>query len=255
MNLITDNQLPLIILCFLLGCAGSAVLFLRGASNRTWRIADLVWVLLGGFGALTAVLAGLYQDDSSQLDRQIDVAFAATREFDSNAARFRLAHCETTYPSAAFQGAIRDLCNKVEFLSASTATNAALPLFIGLTEKAAPLQGLHLFFGGAAQDMADMAEQAATFDTAEFLAFAAQDDTTKAAVALLREAPSVAGIAAEYQVIARAYEDLIADVAALKQEWDVLQAGAGLLTLQVIAICLVALAAPLRLGKSVVDLS
>lgn len=254
MNLINDNQLPLVILAFLLGCAGAAILFLCGASTRTWRIADLVWVLLGGFGALTAVLAGLYRDDSSHLDRQIDLAYAATREFDRDAARFRLAHCETDYPSAAFRDAIRDLCNKVEFLSASTATNAALPLFIGLTERAAPLQGLHLFFGGASQDMTAMADQAAAFDTAGFLAFAAQDDITRAAVALLREAPSVAGIAAEYQVIARAYEDLIEDVAALKQEWDVLQAGAGLLTLQVVAICLVALAAPLRLGKSVVDL-
>lgn len=251
MSFINDNQLPLILVSFLLGSFLTGIMFRRHVSPQAWKIADLLWVVLGGVGAVTAVVAGIYADDTSRLSRQIDIAYAATRAFDRDAARFRLAHCEIDYPAAAFRGAILDLCDKVEFLSASTAGNSRLPLFIAITERAAPLQGLNLFFGG---DTGDMAEQVARFDEAEFLAFAAEDDTTRAAVALLREAPSVIGIAGEFQVIARAYEELIVEVMHLRDEWAVLQDNAGILSLQVLALCLVAFAAPFRLGKSIVEL-
>ncbi len=251
MDFINDNQLPLILLCFLAGSVFTAFLFRRHVSARAWKIADLLWVCLGGIGALTAVIAGVYAHDSSRLDRQIDIAYAATREFDRDAARFRLAHCEVDHPAASFRAAIRDLCGKVEFLSASTAGNAELPLFIAVTERAAPLAGLSLFSRG---DSGDMEDEIARFDEAEFLAFAARDEATDTAIALLRQAPSVAGVAGEYQVLARAYEDLIGEVMHLRDEWQVLQDNAGILTLQVLALCLVAFAAPFRLGKSIVDL-
>ncbi|SPH17015.1 hypothetical protein DEA8626_00529 [Defluviimonas aquaemixtae] len=254
MQFINDNQLPLILICFLIGSIFTAFLFRSHASQRAWKYADVLWVVLGGLGALTAVVAGVYTADSSQLERQIDIAYAATREFDRDAARFRLAHCEVDHPAAAFRAPIRDLCDKVEFLSASTAGNSELPLFIAVTERAAPLQGLHLFFG-APDSGADMMEkEMATFDEAEFLAFAAEDEATRAAVALLRQAPSVAGVAAEYQVIARSYEELIDEVMHLRDEWEFLQESSEILTLQVLALCLVAFAAPFRLGKSIVEL-
>ena len=206
---------------------------------------------MAGIGALTAVIAGVYAEDSSRLSRQIDIAYSATRTFDRDAARFRLAHCEVGHPAATFRPAIRDLCDKVEFLSASTAGNTELPLFLAVTERAAPLQGLNFFFGRAVDGMED---EIARFDEAEFLAFDPRDQQTEAAVALLRQAPSVTGIAAEFQIIARSYEDLISEVTHLRDEWQVLEAGSAILTLQVLALCLVAFAAPFRLGKSVADL-
>ncbi|WP_347310457.1 hypothetical protein [Defluviimonas sp. SAOS-178_SWC] len=251
MSFVNDHQLPLILACFLLGSLGATMLFRRRVTARAWKIADLVWVCLGGIGAITAVIAGVYTADSSRLDRQIDLAYAASGAFDRDAARFRLAHCETDHPSPAFRSAIRDLCEKVEFLSASTAGNSALPLFIAVTERAAPLSGLRLFGSGG---MAEMEAEVARFEPASFLAFVAEDDVTRAAVALLRAAPSTAGIAGEYLVIARSYEELIEEVMHLGAEWDYLQSRSGILTLQVLALCLVAFAAPFRLGKSVVDL-
>ncbi|MGB3178747.1 MAG: hypothetical protein WBC68_08065 [Albidovulum sp.] len=253
MTFILEHQLPLILLGFLLGVIGTGLLMRLHISHHAWKWADLNWVVLGGIGALVAVLAGVYKTDSSRLDRQIDIAYAATSAFDRDAARFRLAHCEIDHPGQAFRASIRDLCNKVEFLSASTATNSALPIFIAVTERAMPLQGLHLFSGGRPETDA-MAAEVASFDSAPFLAFEAQDDLTRAAVDLLRQAPSVTGIAAQYQVIARAYEELIEEVTHLRDEWQFLQDNSGILALQVIAVCLVAFAAPFRLGKSIVDL-
>lgn len=172
MAFIADNQLPLLLLFFLAGLIGTAFLFRKPAGHRAWRLADLVWVVLGGFGALAAVISGIYAADSSRLERQIDIAYAATAAFDRDAARFRLRFCDPAYDAD-----IAVLCDKVEFLSASTAGNAELPLFIAVTDEVAPLRGLSLLFGGraAAQQMQDMTATASAFDPQAFLVFTALD--------------------------------------------------------------------------------
>ena len=251
MTFIADNQLPLLILSFLIGLLGTGFLFRKPAGHRAWKLADLVWVVLGGIGALVAVLAGLYTSDSSRLDRQIDVAYAATLAFDRDAARFRLRFCDPAYdPDTAV------LCEKVEFLSASTASNADLPLFIAVTNEVAPLQGLHFLFGRTSKDemeeARDMAAKADAFDIQQFLVFTSLDETTQAAVDnMRRKVPAIAG---DYLILAQSYDDLIDQVGKLKEEWEYLQANAHILVLQIIALCLVSFAAPFRLGKSIVEL-
>lgn len=251
MTFVTENQLPLLLLSFLIGTVGTAFLFRKPAGHRTWKLADLVWVVLGGIGALVAVLAGLYTSDSSRLDRQIDVAYAATLAFDRDAARFRLRFCDPAYD--------RDmavLCDKVEFLSASTANNADLPLFIAVTNEVAPLQGIQFLFGRKAKkehdDLRTMAAKADAFDIDQFLVFTTLDDETQTAIDnMRRKVPAIAG---DYLILAQSYDDLIAQVGKLKDEWEYLQANAHILVLQIVALCLVSFAAPFRLGKSIVEL-
>ncbi len=251
MSFIADNQLPLLILFFLIGSIGTAFLFRKPAGHRAWKLADLVWVVLGGFGALIAVLAGLYTSDSSRLDRQIDVAYAATLAFDRDAARFRLRFCDPAYdPDTAV------LCDKVEFLSASTASNSELPLFIAVTNEVAPLQGLHFLFGGQSKDEMEeirgMAAKADAFDIDQFLVFTSMDEKTQTAIDnMRRKVPAIAG---DYLILAQSYDDLIEQVSKLKEEWEYLQDNAHILVLQIVALCLVSFAAPFRLGKSVVEL-
>lgn len=250
MTFIADYQLALLLLSFCLGIAGAGTLYRKPAGSRAWRVADLLWVVLGGFGAISAVLAGVYKTDSSRIDRQIDIAYAATGAFDQDAARFRLRYCETTRDVD-----VLALCDKVEFLSASTAGNAELPLFIAVTRSAAPLQGLS-FFGRKPQkddmDLHTMVAEANVFDPDPFLSFTTEDDSTRAAMATLRQ--SDPEIAADYQILAMSYDDLIAQVGRLKDEWEFLQDNSGVLLLQIIALCLVSFAAPFRLGKSIVEM-
>ncbi|KIC25676.1 MULTISPECIES: hypothetical protein [unclassified Leisingera] len=249
MAFIADNQLPLLLLFFFAGLIGTAFLFRKPAGHRAWKLADLVWVVLGGFGALVAVISGIYAADSSRLERQIDIAYAATAAFDRDAARFRLRFCDPAYDTD-----IAVLCEKVEFLSASTAGNAELPLFIAVTDEVAPLQGLSFLFGSRSEkaEMADMEAKAAAFDPAAFLVFTALDAPTQAAVdTMRRKVPAIAG---DFLIIARAYDGLIAHVSKLKEEWEYLQDNAHILVLQIIALCLVSFAAPFRLGKSIVEL-
>ncbi len=248
MSFVTDNQLPLLILFFLIGSIGTAFLFRKPAGHRAWKLADLVWVVLGGVGALVAVLAGLYSSDSSRLDRQIDVAYAATLAFDRDAARFRLRFCDPAFdPDTAV------LCDRVEFLSASTASNADLPLFIAVTNEVAPLQGLHFLFGRQEKDeMDEMAAKADAFDIGQFLVFTTLDDATQTAIDnMRRKVPAIAG---DYLILAQSYDDLVEQVGKLKDEWEYLQANAHILVLQIVALCLVSFAAPFRLGKSIVEL-
>ncbi len=251
MTFVTENQLPLLILFFLIGLFGTGLLFRKPAGHRAWKLADLVWVVLGGVGALVAVLAGLYTSDSSRLDRQIDVAYAASLAFDRDAARFRLRFCDPAYDPD-----IAVLCDKVEFLSASTASNADLPLFIAVTNEVAPLQGLNFLFGRSSKDeMEDargMAAKADAFNIDQFLVFTSVDDATQAAIDnMRRKVPAIAG---DYLILAQSYDDLVAQVGKLKEEWEYLQANAHILVLQIIALCLVSFAAPFRLGKSIVEL-
>lgn len=248
MNFVADNQLPLLILFFVMGSAGTAFLFRKPAGHRAWKLADLVWVVLGGIGALVAVLAGLYTADSSRLDRQIDVAYASSSAFDRDAARFRLRFCDPAYDPDT-----QVLCEKVEFLSASTASNADLPLFIAVTNEVDPLRGLQFLFGRQAkEEMKEIAAQADAFDIEQFLVFTSLDDKTRTAIDnMRRKVPAIAG---DYLILAQSYDDLIEQVGKLKDEWEYLQSNAHILVLQIIALCLVSFAAPFRLGKSIVEL-
>ncbi|MCP9481828.1 hypothetical protein NNA36_07625 [Shimia sp. CNT1-13L.2] len=245
MNFVVDNQLPLLLGCFATGIVATAFLFRLPKSSRAWKIADLVWVLLGGIGAVTAILAGIYTEDTARLDRQIDIAYTASHEFDADAARFRLRYCLSPLDDQ-----VSTLCEKVEFLSASTAGNSDLPLFLTVTRAAAPLQGLNFLVGRS--EMPEMQETANAFDPAEFLAFEPRDAITRPALAKVRLSQPV--IAADFQILADSYDELITQVSELKQEWEFLQDNALILVLQIIALCLVAFAAPFRLGKSLVEL-
>jgi hypothetical protein len=104
------------------------------------------------------------------------------------------------------------------------------------------------------EDMGRMAAQADAFDTAEIVAFAARDEATGRAIETLR-ATGRAPLAAEFQVLAQSYEELIGDVMILKDEWDYLRANTIYLKIQVLALCLIAFAAPFRVGKTVAELS
>ncbi|MCE8008435.1 hypothetical protein [Aestuariivita sp.] len=249
MTFVAENQLLLLMAFFFGGCIGTAFIYRHPAGSRAWKLADLLWVVLGGFGAIAAVVAGVYTSDSSRLNRQIDVAYAATAAFDRDAARFRLRYCENgTGPATA------TLCDRAEFLSASTASNAELPLFISITEAAAPLKGLNFVLGPreTGLDLAKMRDEADAFDPGQFLAFTALDDVTQAAIETLRRTRP--DVAADYQVLATSYEALIGQVARIKDEWEFLQSNAGILLLQIAALCMVAFAAPFRLGKSLADM-
>ncbi|MGR3759007.1 hypothetical protein ACUXV3_02570 [Roseobacteraceae bacterium NS-SX3] len=246
MTFVTDNQFLLILASFAAGSIGTAFLFRKPDGHRVWKLADLAWVVFGGAGALIAVLAGIYKADSGQLERQIDIAYAATSAFDRDAARFRLRFCDPAYDAD-----IAVLCSKIEFLSASTAGNADLPLFLAVTRAAAPLQGLNPFQSRRAR-MEEMKEQADAFDPGALLVFTTLDAPTQAAVDnMRRKVPAVAG---DFLILARSYDALIERITALKAEWEYLQANAYILAWQILALCLVSFAAPFRLGRSLVAL-
>lgn len=252
---IIDNRLPIILGCFLTGLTGMVLVMRHRRDSRWWRVADLVWVALGGLGVITALLAGVYADDSARLERQIDLSFATSHAFDRDAARFRLRHC-TGQPDAE----VLQLCEKVEFLSASTAINADLPFFADVAHASAPLRALRPLIGepggpdGDDSDMAyaDKLSRVERFDPVELLAFDPLDAQT--VMALKATEASAPAVAADYRVLALTYRDLIDGLRRLKLNWEFLQSNSLFVLFQILALSLIAIAAPFRLGKSLVEL-
>lgn len=251
---IIEHQLPIILCCFLSGLLGMAVVMRHSRHSRWWRIADLVWVALGGLGVVTALLAGVYADDSNRLKRQIDLSFSASDSFDRDAARFRLRYC-----AAQPAPAVLILCDKVEFLSASTAINADLPFFADVAHASAPLRALRPLIGepmhpdgeGRA-DYADKLARVQQFDMARLVAF----DPLDAEVVMAIKTAEIATpeIAADFRVLAMTYRDLIESLRRVKADWEFLQSNSLFVLFQVLALSLIAIAAPFRLGKSLVEL-
>ena len=255
-EVIIANQLIIIISCFAFGLICMIMVLRHRRDSHWWRAADLAWVALGGLGIVTALMAGVYADDSARLERQIDVSFATSRAFDRDAARFRLRYCGQDPVAEDLR-----LCEKIEFLSASTAINADLPLFADVSHASTPLRALRLFIGepatAAARDAEDMdyAEKLArveSFDPVGFLAFDPLDPDTVMALKSVESAKPE--VAADYRVLALTYSDLIQALQRLKADWDFLQSNSLFILFQVIALSLIAIAAPFRLGKSLVDL-
>jgi hypothetical protein len=254
MSFLIENQLLLILGAFLLGIGGATLVFRSGRRSFWVPMADLIWVCLGGLGALAAILAGIYQDDRTRLVRQVDVAYGVTRGFEADAARFRLAYCDLGPAYASVVTDVRTLCDQVEFLHASTAQARRMPFFLEVTQTVEPLRALRIFFAGQERDGAiESRAAAAAFDPGELLSFAARTPETDAALERLARRPLTVGVAAEYRVIAGTYEQLIATTGRLIAEWRFLEGHSLVLTLQVVALSLIAFAAPFRLGKSLAD--
>ncbi|MEP2534060.1 hypothetical protein [Shimia sp.] len=245
-DFIQTSQLTLVVVGFIIGSLFALLIYRQPKGSLAWEIADLVWVILGGIGTLVAIIVGIYNEDTSRLERQIGIAYTASNAFDTDAARFRLHYCA---PAATPD--IRQLCDKVEFLSASSAKNSALPLFLNVTKHTAPLQGLGFSLGSNAE-MEDMEDKMRQINSSELLAFDPRDVDT--VMALGRVSVAHPGISADYRVLALSYDTLIKQVGQLRNDWVLLQDNRYLLTIQFIAICLVAFAAPFRVGKSIVAL-
>lgn len=260
MQFLLDNQASAILICFFTGSVIAIFLYQSNRGSTSWKVADLIWVALGGLGALTAIISNSYQSEQSRINRQIDVAYSLSQTFEQTSGRFRLLHCEKDRQGPMFRPSTLVLCNKVEFLAASNAINRDLALFVEVTNTTATLKSLRWLFGdssgqvqGVPMSSDEMMAAANAFNPRELLTFVAMDDETKAALATLQAGPRSADIAAEYQVLATAYETLIDQLERLKVEWDYLQANSVVLLLQLFAVCCIAFAAPFRLGKSFND--
>ena len=259
MNFLLENQTLSILGSFLLGSIIASVLYLRAKSSLSWKVADFVWVALGGVGAVTALLAGSYQDEHGRVDRQIVISYATSKSFDAMAERFKLLHCQFDRQGPDLRPPTLVLCSKVRALTKSAKANQDLPLFLELTTPKIRLAGLDWLYpaqpGADPADVAsqdDMAHQVANFDTATLLTVASNDWPAAQAWNRLNGSTS-SDVAADYQVISGTYEDLVATLGRVKSEWDFLQANSVVLILQVLALCLIAFAAPFRLGRSFND--
>lgn len=259
MNFLIENQLVSILGSFCLGSVLAGLIYRFAKSRLSWRVADFIWVALGGIGAIAALLSGSYLDEHSRVDRQIDISYATSKSFDAMAERFKLLHCQFDRQGPTLRPPTLVLCKKVRALTESAMANQDLPLFLELTTPKIRLAGLNWLYpaqpGEVVTDIVaqeKMAQQITNFDTATLLTVASNDWPAAQAWNRLNGSAS-SDVAADYQVLSETYEDLVATLGRVKAEWDYLQANSVVLLLQVLALCLIAFAAPFRLGRSFND--
>ena len=258
MNFFLENQTLSVLGSFVLGSVIAAILYRRAQSSLSWKVADFVWVALGGIGAIAALLSGSYQDERGRVDRQIDISYAITKNFETSTTRFLLLYCDKDRQGPQFRAAVVVACKKTIALSTSAKANSELPLFLDVAQTRPPLSSVGVLFGqnqaGNAGGMTKTSAMAmvAGFDAAELQTIAVIDYPTRTALSTLEASPFVE-ISIDYQVLAGNYSDLIKQLARVKAEWDYLEENSLVLILQVVALCLIAFAAPFRLGKSIND--
>lgn len=259
MNFLLENQTLSIIGSFILGSIIAAILYRRAQSSLSWKLADLLWVVLGGLGAIAALLSGSYLDERGRIDRQIDISYAITKSFEASANRFLLLHCDKDRQGPPFRATVVVVCKKTIALTTSAKANSKLPLFLDLAQTRPPLSSLSWLLGGRnrAASADGMTKTSATamvedFDAAELQTIAVIDYATRTALSSLEASPH-ADVSVDYQVLAGTYSDLIKQLGRVKAEWDYLEENSIVLILQVVALCLIAFAAPFRLGKSIND--
>jgi hypothetical protein len=259
MNFLIENQTLSIIGSFVIGSIIAAIVYRRAQSSLSWKVADLVWVALGGVGAIAALLSGSYQDERSRIDRQIDISYAITKSFEASANRFLLLHCDKDRQGPTYRAEVVVVCKKTIKLTTSAKANSELPLFLDLAQTRPPLSSIGLLFGGQSQvaDAEGMTKTSAmakvdSFDADKLQTVAVIDYPTRTALSSLEASPH-ADISVDYQVLAGTYSNLIKQLGRVKAEWDYLEENSIVLIVQVIALCLIAFAAPFRLGKSIND--
>jgi hypothetical protein len=259
MNFLVENQVASIIGSFILGSIIAGLIYRHAQSSLSWKVADFVWVALGGVGAIAALLSGSYQNERGRIDRQIDISYAITKSFETSANRFLLLYCDKDRQGPPFRAVVVVVCKKTIALTTSAKANSELPLFLDLAQTRPPLSSLGLLLGwqdprANSDGMTKTSAKAMVdgFDMAELQTIAVIDYSTRTALSTLEASPH-AGISVDYQVLAGTYSDLIKQLGRVKAEWDYLEQNSIVLLLQVVALCMIAFAAPFRLGKSIND--
>ena len=183
MNVFLEHQIASIVGSFIAGSIIAALIYRYAQSSLSWKIADLVWVALGGVGAIAALLSGSYNDERGRVDRQIDISYAITKSFETSAARFHLQHCVTDRQGRLLRPATQTLCGKVDLLTTSAHDNSNLPLFLDVAQTRTPLSTLGWVLGGKTQAAASagmtvnsMMDMVDGFDVAGLHTIAAMDD-------------------------------------------------------------------------------
>ncbi len=210
MNFLVENQTLSIVGSFVAGSIIAAVIYRRAQTSLSWKVADFLWVALGGVGAIAALLSGSYQDERGLINRQIDVSFAITKSFEASANRFLLLYCDKDRQGPQFRAVVVVVCKKTIALVTSAKANSELPLFLDVAQTRPPFSSLGVLFGGGNPAAADgMSKSSAMamidgFDAAELQTIAVIDYPTRTALSTLNASPFVE-ISVDYQVLAGSY--------------------------------------------------
>jgi len=274
--LILEYKIWLTTACFFLGSLVSVALFVWWSSSKTWKIADLVWIVVGGVATLIAISTSLYLSETSEIKRDIDLARADLRAFSRVVSTFNARHCANTHSEASAQRAfwfdphfesIRSVCSAAISLQNETNEENELYEFIELAATSVRNPPVQMILGSTYidRDSFPATESANSEVTKEDFSISRENLLLENAfnfsaknlngiidgpVQELLSSGNHDEIVNEYLNLNSLQTDLQKQFRDLQTSWGEIRNRRFILALRMISIFAVALAFPLRLGKS-----
>ena len=277
---IFENQLPIIVLSFVCGLVLTFLLFYFRSGQKTWKIADLVWISAGGASAATALVLSVFLSEIVEVRRDGDVLSSEIGYFNSQAKKFFRINCQEASfwsKSSVARENLALLCIEVEKMDNQTASDANLVRFASLFSRN-DVAGIYWTeisetkLGGDDKGRAFQleAQQSISQDFEDFLNLIALSKLAALELFPLRVAteseinPIIKSLldtqysrneALEFQYLFDQFSRIRKKSERLEVLWNELLKRRNLLVWRVISLCILALVFPLRIGKSINDLA
>lgn len=285
-SFVADHLLVSMVLAFVFGLICAVILCFRWSSDQTWRIADLTWIFFGGVGVATALITSFLVTERGALVSRLQVAYTEISSLKREVAEFNFDHCRHLELNRTLLEQFRSDQSRAIICSQTLSMDAALNIYFGVAlnemlnasfesssylntdellvrankqfvnarffDMLDQLSGLHPFFEEIAQTGNVQIEQSAApelfarfFVSSPVVELAARLATSGEDREVLEDLRKLEWRIAELDI-------LFEEVVAASREFEKLH---SLGSLRSLSLCLIAFVFPLRIGKSVYELS
>ncbi|AZQ68555.1 hypothetical protein EF888_16295 [Silicimonas algicola] len=274
---IAANQVPCILIGFLLGTFLALIIAWKLSSVTAWRIADLAWVTVGGFSTFFAVLASIFLSNVDDLSRQIDAAKSELFRLNRNTGVFVERWCNSQRFSISLPVITEHLmlvCRDAEILKDESSTHTTLATFIDWFQEqrenknrssmqVEKFDGLKpgLEFQEIDWSKAEFGTSKAAYEMMDALelrglfAFQLPMKDVLQSASVLIDAGLYEEAGYEYVSIRQDFENLKLKFAELQLSWYENEKGRKFLLTRTLALFFLAMVFPLRVGKSYFEIS
>ncbi|MFK7867622.1 MAG: hypothetical protein AB8B58_00125 [Roseobacter sp.] len=272
---IIDNQILFLVLAFAIGLILSLFLLNQTHEKKVWRYADLLWIVVGGIGALVAFIVSVFLSNVATTERSIVLVQSSISNAHSDAVAIAAKYCsEAIFPRHLpyYADDFALLCDAVGGIKEQTAKDSDAFSLVTLLEEERPnaspfsMDEFHfdpsqaafdpkkvIEFSGMTEALSAALERPGDFSSV-FFKFDIDNPAFESARIELIGSGVYTDLALEYGALKSEYERLVLEFDELRIVWNDIVEQRWLLLMRTIALGMLSFSLPLRLGKSVFEI-
>lgn len=131
-SFLADHLLVAIVLAFVFGLICAIILSFRWSSDQTWRLADLVWIFFGGVGVATALITSFIVTERGALVSRLQAAYTEISYLKRAVTEFNFDHCRHFELSRTLIDHFRSNQSRTIICSQTRSMDAALNIYFGV---------------------------------------------------------------------------------------------------------------------------